>query len=132
MKPKTSKNEEITSFIITYNPNNPNVFPLMNQSFDNFQYSKTMSNIFQSKKLVKFMSQAPNLGRLLCRSIFESQHKNREVKNCGRNCTSCPYLLKASLYQSKQVNKTFLLKNSFNCESSNVIYVIICQGCKEK
>ena len=104
----------------------------MNQSFDNFQYSKTMSNIFQSKKLVKFMSQAPNFGRLLCRSIFESQHKNREVKNCGRNCTSCPYLLKASLYQSKQVNKTFLLKNSFNCESSNVIYVIICQGCKEK
>ena len=53
------------------------------------------------------MIQAPNLGRLLCRSKFESQHKYHEVKNCGKNCVSCPYLLKASLYQFKQDNKTF-------------------------
>ena len=59
---KTSKNEEIIPFTITYNANNPNVFPIIKQSFDNFQYSKTMSNIFQRKKLVKSMSQAPNLG----------------------------------------------------------------------
>ena len=79
-----------------------------------------MSNIFQSKKLVKSMSQVPNLGRLLCRSKFESQHKNHEVKNCGKNCVSCPYLLQSSLYQFKRVNKTFLQKNSFNYESSNL------------
>ena len=91
-----------------------------------------MSSIFQRKKLVKFMSQAPNLGRLLSRSKFESQHKNHEVKNCGKNCVSCPYLLKASLHQFKRINKTFLLKNSFNCESSNLIYVAIYQGCKEE
>ena len=47
-------------------------------------------------------------------------------------CVSCPYLLKASLYQFKQVNKIFLLKNYFNCESSNLIYVVICPGCKEE
>ena len=50
------------------------------------------------------MSQAPNLGRLLCRSKFESQGKNNKVKNRRKNCVSCPYLLKASLYQFKQVN----------------------------
>ena len=51
---------------------------------------QTMSNIFQRKKLVKSMSQAPNLDRLLSRSIFESQHNNNEVKKCGKNCVSCP------------------------------------------
>ena len=91
-----------------------------------------MSNIFQRKKLVKSMSQAPNLGSLLCSSKSESQFKNHEVKNCGKNCVSCPYLLKASLYQFKRVNKTVLLKNSFNCESSNLIYIVIFQGCKEE
>ena len=44
-----------------------------------------MSNIFQRKKLVKSMTQASILGRLLCRSKFESQHKNHEVKKYG-NC----------------------------------------------
>ena len=30
------------------------------------------------------------------------------------------------------MDQTFHLKTSFNCESSNLIYVIICQGCKEE
>ena len=116
---------------MTYNPNKPNVFPIMKQSFDNFQYSKTMSNVFQGNKLIS-MSQAPNRGRLLYRSKFESQHKNCGVKNCAKNCVSSPYLLEASLYQFKGVNKTFFLKNSFNCESSNLIYAVICQRCKDE
>ena len=54
------------------------------------------------------------------------------MKICGKNFVSCPYLVKASLYQFKLVKKTFLLKNSYNCESSNLIYIFICQGCKEE
>ena len=77
------------------------------------------------------MSQTLNLERLFCKSKFESQRKNHEVKNCGKNCVSCPCLLKAFLYQFKRVNET-LLKSSVNCESSNLIYVAICQGCKEE
>ena len=91
-----------------------------------------MSNIFQRKKLVKSMSQAPNLCRLLYRSKFESQHKNHKMENCGKNCVICPYILKASLYQFKQVKKFLLLKNSFNCESNILIYAVIFQGCKEE
>ena len=71
-------------------------------------------------------------GRLLCWSKFESQHKIHEVKNCGKNYVTCLYLLKTYLYQFKRVNKTFFLKSFFNFESSNLIYVVICQGSKEK
>ena len=92
------KNEDIIPFTITYNPNNPNVFPITKQSFDNFQYSKTMSHSFHRKKTVKSMRQVLNRGRLLCMFKFESQHKNHEMKNCGKNRVSCPYHLKASLY----------------------------------
>ena len=41
------------------------------QGFYNVQYLNTMPNIFQRKKLVTSMSQASNLGRLLCKSTFE-------------------------------------------------------------
>ena len=73
-----------------------------------------MLNIFQKKKLINFMSQAPHLGRLICSSKFKSQHKNHEVRNSDKDCVSYSYLFKASLHQFKRVNKTFLLKNSFN------------------
>ena len=39
---------------------------------------------------------------------------------------------KTSLYQFKLVKKLFLVKNSFNSDSSNLIYVVICQGCKQE
>ena len=58
---KSAKNDESILFIITYNPSNPNVFPIIKQSVDNFQYSKTRSSIFQRTRLVKSMNQAPNL-----------------------------------------------------------------------
>ena len=97
------------------------------QSSDNFQYSKAMSNIFQRKKLVKSMSPAHHLERSLCRSKFASKCKNHKVEICGENCLSSPYLLKASLYPCKRVNNFILLQNFFNYESSNLIYVVICQ-----
>ena len=54
------------------------------------------------------------------------------MKNCGKNCVRYPDRLKASLYQVKRVNKTFLLKNPYNCKSSNLIYVAIFLGSKEE
>ena len=49
-QPKTTENEDIIPFVTRYNPNNPNIFSIIKQGFDNFQYSKTMSNIFQKKE----------------------------------------------------------------------------------
>ena len=129
-KPKTNSNEKITPFTITYDPNNPNVFLIIKQSFDNFSYSKIISNIFKRKILVKSMSEVPNLGMLLCRSKFDSQLKNLKAKKLERIASAS--LLKASLYQFKGVNQIYLLKNSFNCESFNFVHAVICTGGKEE
>ena len=44
------------------NTNNSSIYSIMMQSFNNFQYSKTMVKIFQKKKLVNSMSQSLHLG----------------------------------------------------------------------
>ena len=76
-----------------------------------------MSNVFSGKKLINSMLQAPNF-----------EHLN----SCGKSWVCCPDLLKDCSYLFKGVNKVFLLKSNFNCESRNLIYVVICQGCKEE
>ena len=92
---------------MTYNPNNPNVFLIIKQSFNHYQYSETIFNIFQRKKLVKSMRQAHNLGMLLCKSKCQLQDKNHDLKNYAKNCVSCPYLLKASLNNLNELIKFF-------------------------
>ena len=76
------------------------------------------------------MRQAPNLERLLCKSKFMPVEEHFQVNSCGKNFVCCPYLLKASSYLFKRVNK--VLKINFNCKNRNIIYVVICQGCQEE
>ena len=119
-QPKTFKN-----VTFTYNPNNPIVFPIIKQTFSVLKQCPTL---LRGRNLSNLWAKHP----ILVGYSVGLKHKNHEKKNCRKNCVSCSYLLKASLYQFKRVKKTFLLKNSFNCESSNLIYVVICQGCKEE
>ena len=80
-----------------------------------------MSNISQKKETVNSMSQAPNLGRLLCRSKFElqlqqqqqqeqQQVQNHEARNCGivgKIASAACILYKHPFYLFRQVNKIF-------------------------
>ena len=109
-KPKEKGREEIIPFVSTHNPNNPNTFPIIRQTFENFQHSKTMSNVFNGKRLINSMRQAPNLERLLCKSKVMPVEGHFHVNSCGKNCVCYPYLLKASSYLFKRVNKVFFLK----------------------
>ena len=61
---------------------------------------------------------------------LELQRENQKVQNCGKCWVSFPFLL-ASLYHFRRVNKTFILKNSLNCQSGNLIYFDIFQGCNK-
>ena len=107
-KPKEKGREEIIPLVSTHNPNNPNIFPIITQTFEtSFQHSKTMSNVFNGKKLINSMRQAPNLERLLCKSKFMPVEEHFHVNSCGKNCVCCPYLLKASSYLFKRMNKVF-------------------------
>ena len=59
------------------------------------------------KKLIKSMRQAPNLGRLLCKSKFISAEETFHINPFGKNCACYQYLLNSYLF--KRVNKIILI-----------------------
>ena len=82
-------------------------------------------NIIQSQR------QAPNLNKLLTKAEFTS--KKPCVSKCGDSrCECCHHLCLSDHYSFKNVNKILTLKTSFSCDSSNLIYVVICSGCQEQ
>ena len=63
----------------------------------------------------------------------EFSKKANSVTKCGdKRCKCCDHLLLGSNYRFKNSNKDFVLKSPMNCDSSNLIYVIICPTCKEE
>ena len=72
--------------------------------------------------------------KLFCIVFFpEFSQKQVGVFKCpDKRCECCANLLLGNSYTFKNVNKTFNLKAHFSCDSSNLLYIVICFTCGEE
>ena len=125
---KEKKKEKSLAFISTYNPNNQNIFPKIKEAFNTLQEASSTKNIFSNYKLIRSLRQPPSLKRLLTKAEYSSERNG--VFKCNKpRCKCCKYIEEGDKHTFKTTNKTFHIKSHFTCESSNLIYVIICQNC---
>ena len=99
---------------------------------ENVKTSDRIRNALEKVKFVNCRQQAPNLGRLLCKSSFSPSNSISGIKNCGKSFVCCQYIKEGIEHAFKTVDKKLEIRIPFNCESKNLIYVVICSGCKEK
>ena len=65
---------------------------------------------------------------LVTKSNYTATQKTGEVKKCGRNCATCPYLIEGSVIQMEH-GEVFHIQEKMTCLTENVIYIMICRGC---
>ena len=53
------------------------------------------------------------------------------MKKCGKECPACPYINEGKKIKINQY-ETWDIKKNFNCETSNVIYLIECTHCSDR
>ena len=129
--PKQKSEDRTLAFVSTFNPNNPNVFHLMKTALTTLKENKVRG--FKNIKLVHGKRQGPNLKKILTKAEFKTRAKIEGVFKCGdKRCKCCDYLLLDKSYTFKHENKTIELRSKMTCDSSNLIYVIICPTCKEE
>ena len=124
--PKTLSNDNSLPFITTYNPNNPNVYEMIDKSLECLKRNK--GGGFENLWVIKTELQVPNLKKILAKAEF-SQKKVAVYKCPDKRCEYCAGLLLGNSCTFKNVDKTFNLKTYFSCDSSNLLYIIICPTC---
>ena len=82
-------------------------------------------------KLIHSKRQPPNLQRILCKSEYVNE-ENMKVSKCGKNCVCCEYIMEGPSFNFKNGSKPFKVRNPFTCDSTNLLYVITCSGCREE
>lgn len=80
-----------------------------------------MKDALNKVKIIKCKRQAPELGRILWRSYFFSNNSYISVKNWSKNYFCCQYISKSTEHTRE-----------LNCDSKDLIYVLICSGCKKE
>ena len=66
------------------------------------------------------------------RVLFHLVNSNSAVKNCGKSFACSQYIKEDIEHAFKTVSKKFEIMVSFNCESKNLIYVLICSSRKKE
>ena len=126
-QPKDTENsEKVLPFVTTYNQNNPSVFSTIKTDFQALCDNEVPG--MRDFKLIQSRRQPSNLKKILTKAEFTS--KPPIVSQCGNTrCECCKSLLLSDHYVFKEVNYKFTLKMPMSCESSNLIYVLVCSGC---
>ena len=69
--PKTISNDNSLPFITSYNPNNPNVYEMIDKSVECLKQNKVDG--FENLRVIKSKRQAPNLKRILTKAEFSQK-----------------------------------------------------------
>ena len=107
------------------------MFPKVRETYRNLQILETLSKMFAKHKLIDSKRQPSNLKRLLCSSNCSNKPTFKTTK-CRKNCFCCDYIIEAEFFKFKKWHQPFVLKSNFNCETPNLIYVIICSNCNKE
>ena len=134
LKPKEKHAEDIIPYVSTFNPRNPELFTTIRQNLPILYADETMSDALQNTKFIKSKRQTPNLKKLLTRAKFKESKSNEKelckVSKCNRpKCGLCSYLIEGSFFNFQ--GKKFYVNENMTCDVKNVIYVMVCNGCKE-
>ena len=99
------------------------------------------NNTFDKYRPITAYCNGPNLYKKLVRSSLsdatctrpttptESSGLIGAVRCNNVRCKACDYMVAGNVFKSSSNNRTFKLKDSFNCKSSSLVYLINCKRC---
>ena len=112
----------IIPFVHTYNPNNPNMFKIIQHSLPSLCGDKTLEPVFKDIKFISSKRQAPNLKRILTRAALNRDTRTGGVKRCNdKRCKACPYMNEVSDFLFKGTSTKYVIKCEFTCWSKNLL-----------
>ena len=126
---KAKNDSNNLAFLTTFNPNNKNVFPLIQTVFKSLQQSNETKECFKDIKLIKSQRQPSSLKKLLSRAIYSTKKEHCSNKCTKTRCACCDHIKEGSFHTFKTTGDTFYLKEDMTCESSDLVYVVICSIC---
>ena len=127
-QPRSTK----TPFVVTYHPGLSNITKIIRELHPILESSERCKNAINSVPFVAFRK-PKSLGDYLVRAKVNSRGPRDSilgtVKCSSRRCEVCKYMEEKSHFMGSQNDRRYTINYNFNCNSSNVVYLITCKKC---
>ena len=116
--------------VVTYHPSLPPLTTITQKHHSLLHLSDRLKKAFPTPPIIAFR-RPRNLRDLLVRADLSPPARTSPGNSaCGRpRCKTCSTLLTTNTFTSKTTGRSYQMKCSATCKSSNVIYLIQCRKC---
>ena len=127
---REKNNSEVLVFVSDYNPKNPNVQQYFYNCMSLLKANPLLNEIFGEVKFINSKREPPSLRTMLTRSKFTSCKPIFGIKKCHKKrCFTCPAMFETNKYNFWRVGIVWDIRDTFDCDTKDCIYVLTCKGC---
>ena len=130
---KKSKDENILSFVHTYDPSLPQLATLVKETVSRIYRHKEVKHIFKDTRFINSQREPLSLGRLLHHPKFDESIQaagGPGSHKCNlRGCRTCEDMIETESYYFRNAGINFKIKYPMSCITRNLIYAIFCKKC---
>ena len=125
-------NEDRPILALTFHPQNLQVKNVILRNFGIVQEDPFLKAVFAKPPLVAYRRDK-NIGEVVVRAAFREKRSNSQPsvpgnQPCGKpGCPTCPFLDTNTTFMGPEGD--FNVRGQFNCNSSDVVYVLSCYRC---
>ena len=133
LKPKEKKEDNRIRYIMTYNPRNPKMTAIMQQHIH--LLAKMRRNPITHENIQTVFRKSKNLRDLIISGILNPKPRPALCcqpckENRNKSCLTCERVSPCNTITS-QDNVTLNIRGTFNCQSKDCIYALMCNCCKK-
>ena len=133
VRPKTS---ERPVFVVKYDPRLPSVTQIVQKHWRSMVTNPQMAEVFPAPPLIAYTRPKTLKDHLIRAKVPSSKRPKRMIPGmhkCGKfSCRICPYVSTGKIIKAKYTNAVVQLSKSFDCQTTNVVYIVTCKKCKDQ
>lgn len=129
--PREHEETDIITFVTTHNPNNLDIFKVLQNNKEILNNSPRCTEAFRNTTFINSKRQSKTIKSILVNASFQNS-ESHVISKCGNSrCGCCNNILEGHSLYFNNSDKVFETKTDMNCSSQNLIYTLICGNCKK-
>ena len=127
LRPSKNKNDSKVRLVTNYNPNNPKIHGILKHHQEILLL--TRKRAIKPEDIQVTYTRSPNIKDLLISADLHKYHKSRISQPCHKpRCKTCNQM-ETTQTITNNLNHTYPIRGNYNCQSTNIIYVLHCMIC---
>ena len=131
-----SKTTNRPVFVVRFDRRLPSVTQITKRHWRTMVQDPYLKSVFPEPPLIAYTRPQTIRDKLIRAKVPPENSRPKRIiqgmHKCGKNCDICPYVKTGKIIKAKHSKEVVQISKSFDCQTTNLVYIIDCKKCGEQ